>query len=88
MWTTTSGNIWLHALFPELKVRLDDAIEQFQGEDDKRADAIDDVFADFAHGQLVAPCYETQKVESWLDMKLEGLKSYDHLLEHDKQCSG
>ena len=77
-------NVWQHLtprLYPELGVKIDDIIGQFQGEDDKKADAIDNLFADFAHRKLVAPLpYESLEVESWLKMKLKDLELYDMLV--------
>jgi len=74
--------VWQHLaprLYPGLKVRLDEAIANFEGKEDGTEDAIDDVFADFARERISEPCHNAKEVELWLTRKLNDLK------EHDKQ---
>jgi hypothetical protein len=79
--------VWQHlapCLYTDLKMRLDEAIAKFEGKGEDIEEAIDDVFAKFALQRLAAPCYNMEKVESWLRRKLNDLKEYDRQVEHNK----
>ena len=78
--------LWQHlapSWYPNLKVNLDEAIARVPGETaQKRAEAIDDVFAAFAEHLILHSPLDPQQWQPWLGRKLEELDEYDRELKY------